>query len=640
MNKGFITVLALATIFFTSVISAAQTEQLLDPVTVTSSLIEKRGSETGRNITIIKGESFSKLPVHSLDELLKFLPGIEVQSRGPQGSQSDISMRGGTFQQVLVILDGLRLNDPNTGHFNAYIPIATAEIDRIEILKGASSAIYGSDAVGGVINIITKAFSASQQAENKKLKAQVAVGEYGLCNANIGGFLKSKNISAGAGVITNNATGVMQRGTRGFFHNTSASAGIHFKLNEQWSLSFRSAYDSRNFAAQNFYTSFVSDTAKEKISSWWHQAKIAFEKNRSKFNADAGYKELQDEFAYNSASTPNRSKSKLFQTLFSFQQIISNGTSLVAGFNFQQKSITSNDRGNHSINVAAPFINVIQKIGAAITVQPSLRVEFIGKNAAEFLPQLNLSAKVNNVQLRASGGKTIRDADFTERYNNYNKPSVKSGSIGFPGLTAEQSWNYEAGFDWFAINGMKISGTFFQRFHTKLIDWINTPYTDMPRKDNLVAGGTYALAKNIAKVNTTGAEMDIQYIRQFGEKQNVLFNTGLLWLNSKSTEPNLSFYINSHAKFITNFTTAYSYGPFAISFSGIYKSRKPQAAPAINAYVSTNYFLLNGKASYNFIKNKSGAFIQVDNIFDRTYSDLLGSMMPGRWISIGINFNL
>ncbi|HRF24346.1 MAG TPA: TonB-dependent receptor plug domain-containing protein, partial [Chitinophagaceae bacterium] len=88
----------------------------------------------------------------------RYLPGVEVQQRGPQGSQSDIVLRGGTFQQVLVIIDGIKLNDPLTGHFNSYIPINTDEIERIEILKGAASAIYGSEAVGGVINIITKTF--------------------------------------------------------------------------------------------------------------------------------------------------------------------------------------------------------------------------------------------------------------------------------------------------------------------------------------------------------------------------------------------------------------------------------------------------------------------------------------------------
>jgi iron complex outermembrane receptor protein len=135
----------------------------LDPVTVTSSMIEKRASETGRNIAVIKGDYFKNLPVNSVDDLLRYVPGVEIQARGSMGSQSDIVLRGGTFQQVLVVVDGLRLNDPNTGHFSSYIPIVPSEIERIEVLKGASSAIYGSEAVGGVIHVITKTFAARLQ---------------------------------------------------------------------------------------------------------------------------------------------------------------------------------------------------------------------------------------------------------------------------------------------------------------------------------------------------------------------------------------------------------------------------------------------------------------------------------------------
>ena len=78
---------------------------------------------------------------------MKFIPGVEVQSRGPLGAQSDISLRGSTFQQVLVLLDGLRINDPNTGHFSGYLPITPSQIDRIEVLKGAASSVYGADAL-------------------------------------------------------------------------------------------------------------------------------------------------------------------------------------------------------------------------------------------------------------------------------------------------------------------------------------------------------------------------------------------------------------------------------------------------------------------------------------------------------------
>ena len=171
-------------------LSAQTDEQDLDPITITSSLTPEKASKTGRNLFIIEGEKLYDLPVHSIDELLRYLPGVEVQARGPMGAQSDIVLRGGTFQQVLVILDGVRLNDPNTGHFSSYIPIAPSEIERIEILKGAASAIYGSEAVGGVIHIISKTFAAIQNISKSNVKAQVTAGEYGLLNVHAGATTK------------------------------------------------------------------------------------------------------------------------------------------------------------------------------------------------------------------------------------------------------------------------------------------------------------------------------------------------------------------------------------------------------------------------------------------------------------------
>lgn len=613
-------------------------EIVLDPVTVTSSLVEKRSSETGRNITIITGESISKLPVHSIDELLKYVPGIEVQARGPQGSQSDISLRGGTFQQVLVILDGLRLNDANTGHFSAYIPITPSQIDRIEILKGASSAIYGSDAVGGVINIITKAFNASHQ-NNNMINAQLAAGEYGYASANVGGAFQKNTLTIDGGVLSNHSNGVLQRGTRGYFHNTSASLGLNYQFNPYWNLSLRSAYDNRDFAAQNFYTTYISDTASETVQSWWHQARLSYEKNKSNISLDAGYKNLNDEYVYNPHAIANNNNSKLLQSLLTYRYTFTPQTILISGFNFQEKKIKSNDRGNHSLNMYAPFISLVQNIGNYVTLQPSVRIEFIENLPAEFVPQFTFSYKQNNVQLRASGGKTIRSADFTELYNNFNKPLVTGGSIGNPNLNPERSWNYEAGIDWFYHAAFKLSATFFQRFYTDLIDYVTTPYADMPRKDNLAPNGTFALAKNIATVNTTGVETDVQYIKKMASDENLSINGGLIWMNSHSSESATSFYVNSHAKFLTNFSVIYTLKNLGISINGIYKNRKPQNASAINAYISKDYFLMNGKVSYNFIKNKFGLFAQVDNIFDRKYSDLLGASMPGRWTQAGIIFN-
>ncbi|PVD54208.1 TonB-dependent receptor [Terrimonas sp.] len=610
----------------------------LDPITVTATLSQKRSSETGRNITIIKGDKFKNLPIHSLDELLRYVPGVEMQARGPMGAQSDIVLRGGTYQQVLVILDGMRLNDPNTGHFSSYIPIAPAEIERIEILKGASSAIYGADAVGGVINVITKSFAAKEHRENVNINAGIAAGEYGFLSADAGFFVSSKKLSIGGGVITNNADGFQQRGIRGYFHNTTASLSANYHFTNNWNIAYRIAYDNRDFAAQNFYTTYSFDTATEKVSFLWNQARLAYQTQKQSFIVDAGFKKVNDEYRFAPASVPNSNKSELFQVLAQYQNQLSVSTSLVAGINYQQKRICSNDRGNHSLFWASPFISFSQRIGIHFLVRPSLQWVFFQKINAELVPQLDLSYKTKQFQFRASAGKTIRDADFTERYNNYNKEIVRSGSIGNPDLKAERSFSYEAGFDWFVKEHLKISSTFFQRFHRRLVDFNTTPYEDMPRKDNLVPNGVYALAKNIAEVNTTGFETDIQYTHAINDKQHLSGSIGLVWLDSKSSDSIPSFYISSHAKFLTNFSVIYQYHNFSFSVNGLYKKRNERIASSINTAVSPDYFLMNAKMGYDLSNRRFSVFVQMDNVFNRQYSDLLGSVMPGRWFMGGVRY--
>jgi len=250
-------------LFFISVFSAQAQESfnVLDPVTISASLTPNQLSKTGRNIIVINGEALRKYPVNSIDELLRYLPGIEVQSRGPMGTQSNITLRGGTFQQVLIILDGMRLNDPLTGHFNSYFPIAPEEIDRIEILKGASSSVYGTEAVGGVIHIISKTFSGIKNKKIRSVNAQLSSGQFGLRNGQAGfTFNTNKTIFSG-GLLQNNAEGQTLRGTKGFFNLSTLSLSAKHFFNDHFSLAYRTAYDDRNFNAQNFYTQLIIDTA-------------------------------------------------------------------------------------------------------------------------------------------------------------------------------------------------------------------------------------------------------------------------------------------------------------------------------------------------------------------------------------------
>jgi iron complex outermembrane receptor protein len=623
---------------FPLLIWAQDTLNVLDPVVVSAGFSPAQRSKTGRNIIVIRGEEISKLPVNSIDELLRYLPGLEIQARGPMGVQSDISIRGSTFQQVLVILDGIRLNDPLTGHFSSYIPLPASEIERIEILKGAASAIYGTEAVGGVIHIISKTYARTHKTFS--MDATVTGGDYGLFGLNAGAHLAGNNKGLSIGILHNQADGVQQRGTKGFFNLTTASISGQTTLGKHFNLNWRSAYDDRNFSAQNFYTSFASDTATETVKTWWHHGQLSYSKGNLRWVTDVGYKKLSDLYRFNKNANANDNKSNLFQVLSRVETKLSDRSTLTGGLQYFDRQIKSNDRGNHSVAQGALFAVLNYEVLPGLQIDPALRIDINESRGAEWVPQVNISFKNKNYQLRGSAGRTTREADFTERYNNYNRTRVTSGRIGNPDLNGERAWNYEAGADFYIHNKLKLSTTLFARRQKGLIDWVNTPYSDMPRTENLIPTGNYALSKNIWAVNTVGWETDLQYNLPLGPDESITGQLGLIWLNNSGNEGIPSLYLSTQARFIANFHASYQIKKWRFSSTGLFKIRDEQSrVPAIEAALSKSYMVLNLKADYQF-KEAFSAFIQVDNIADVTYSDLLGSAMPGRWLMGGISIHL
>jgi vitamin B12 transporter len=619
-------------------ISVCAQEKHLDTIVITSSLQAQHERETGRNMVTIQGADLRKLPVTSVDEVLRYLPGVEVQQRGPQGSQADIIIRGGTFQQVLVMIDGVRLNDPLTGHFNGYIPLHLSEIERIEILKGAAASIHGSDAIGGVINILTKTARHSEQDRKHAWSAGWEAGEFGLLNADAWWRMHGAKTSVSAGLVRQHADGQPLRGTRGFFNNRSLSLAIGHQFNERWRMSFRSAADLRDFNAQNFYTTFASDTARERVDAYWQQLQVSGRMKGFTLHADVAFKMLEDEYSFRPAVIPNLNKTRQLVTQVYGIIPAGNRTTLTTGVQFIDKRIRSNDRGNHDLPHAAVYLVATHRLPKGFHLNESLRYDWDGNYGSVIVPQINASWTSGRLTLRASTGKGIRDADFTERFNNYNKSVVSSGSIGNPDLRTERSWSHEAGADYRLADWLKLSATMFRRDQRDLIDWTPTPYAQMPRKSNLVQGATYALATNLYSVQTRGFELDMRIDRQFDQRNRLLVMTGLLWLNSEDADKTPSFYISSHARFLFNSTLAYMSGNFDFSVQNLYKRRNAQTASAISSQLDRVYFLTNVKVRYKFPKIHSSVFVQSYNLFDRSFSDLLGARMPGRWVSFGMQF--
>lgn len=153
-------------LLFFMIISAEEPVYTLEPLIVTATRVPTKFSYLTRNVILIEAEEIRTLPVSSIGELLQY--AIDLRSRGT--TQQDPSIRGATFEQVLILIDGVKVNDPQTGHHNLDIPLVIEDVERIEILQGHGSSLYGPDAFGGVVNIITKPTSAK--------KVRVLLGDY------------------------------------------------------------------------------------------------------------------------------------------------------------------------------------------------------------------------------------------------------------------------------------------------------------------------------------------------------------------------------------------------------------------------------------------------------------------------------
>ncbi len=612
----------------------SQTPIDLDPVSITSARSGLKISETGRSITVIDSKTIAQLKINSLDELLRYFGSVEIQQRGPAGSQADIVIRGGTFQQVLVLLDGMKLNDPVTGHFNSYIPIIPSQIDHIEILKGPAAAAYGAEAVGGVINVISKTFATKDFINLTHGSAAIEAGEYGYLSAQANFEHGSEKLKYTVGALSNNATGQLLRGNnRGYFHNNTFSSSVALPLKNNWRLMLQSSYDERDFAAQNFYTTFVSDTAVEKVKTVWNHAKIVQSNNGRSNEFDVVAKHISDYFLYNPKSTANENKGNLFSFQFVHGRKLSNDLFYNYGLLSELKSIRSNDRGDHNNNSVAGFSSAIIKI-SHLSINPGVRLVYDENYGLEFLPQANLAVRVAKFDFRLNAGRAIRSADFTERFNNYNKVLVTGGSIGNPDLTTEKSWSYEAGADFVAKN-FKFGTTYFIRSQDDVIDFVPTPYSLMPRKINLSPTGRYALAKNIKKVRTNGLELEAIYSKQLSTVSSFYMTASATFLHSTSSDSVPSFYIISHAKTLLQESMVFNYCGLGITITSIFKERLRREAAAIKSTVSPQYWIVNTKLGYTF--KKATAFISVNNIGNIHYSDLLGSQMPGSWTTAGFS---
>lgn len=644
MRKIIITITAL----FTLSLSA---QQPLDSVKVSASRLAVKKFESGKNITLISQKEIAELPVTTVDELLQYVGGVNLNNRGGFGVQSDIGMRGSTFAQVLILVDNQRINDPQTAHFNSNIPIPLSEIHHIEIVRGSAAASFGADAVGGIIHVKTKTYEGLWEKEQSSTNGNLAFGEHNLTLADANYHQQGKHFGFSAGLKTNSSTGEQhvnpnfvgsQLGDslyNNYFDLKTYTASVAYRKNGL-KLYARAGADRREFMAKYFYTASAYDESVERVNSYWTQAAAIYQAKNSRTDFNISYRNNNDSFAFNPLFSSNIHTSERVNATLSQTRKVK-GYNLSYGVQSDFQNIESTSIGDHQSASHAVFVLGHKRFND-LSVNGGIRVENSEKIGTQLVPQVNIAYTKNSKYiLRSSIGRSIRQADFTERFYLSNSSTVSAGrNVGNPDLEAESAYTFDIGVDAYVSKKLQFSNTLFFRQSSNLIDYALTNSLDIGNLDNLIDSSNYLYANNISESTTIGNELGLKYAILDNKNLKIKANLNYTFLSTTTPDSVVSKYIANHPINNINGSIQLTSGGWNLNIGGAFITRNEEAAEAINAEIQSQYALVNARLSYTSQKMPVSVFMNVRNLLDTEYQEILGARMPGRWMMAGISWSI
>lgn len=587
-----------------SIIVFAQQEHKLDDVVVTSGRVPLQISNITRQVEVITKKQIELLPVTSVEEAVKYLSGIDLKQRGTNGVQSDLTIRGSTFEQSLVMINGIKIVDPQTGHHNLNLPVTKNDIERIEIVKGQASKSFGPNAYSGVINIITNTYPES------KIRVNVEGGENGYYSGNISGKYSTGNWT--------NSLSFVNSHSDGYRFNTGYDK-LTFNLSSSLSLSggfinVMFGYDDKDFGANSFYTIRYPKQTEHTISKLLTlngqfgsdviqlTPKIYWRNHRDEFLLDkdnlAFYKNIHQSNTYG-AELQTSVKSNL------------GNTSL--GVEYAFDDLVSNNLGNHKRERKGLFLEHIFEPLNKLNVNIGGFIYKYSDTNWKIWPGIDMSYPFSRfVKVFGSVGKAFRVPTYTELF--YSDPVTQ----GNPNLTFEESTEYEVGAE-YKSDGINAGTTIFRREGKNVIDWIRTSNDEA------------WTVMNIAKVNTTGFEMNLDLFPKMFQQVGISnVSLSYTYLDSdRSTGDFDSRYVLNHLRHDVSLSIIHE------SFLGLHHGWFVRYKDRVNL---EDQFTIDARISKTL--SSFEAYLNATNIFNKSYEDIEGVPLPGRWIIGGVSFEV
>jgi vitamin B12 transporter len=593
-----------------------------DTVKVSASRIPTSLIKAGKSIEVVHAREIDDMPVENLDDLLDMVSAVDVRSRSMNDIQGDISIRGGTFEQTLVAIDGIPLMDIQTGHHNGNLPISLQDIERIEVIKGAASRSFGANAFAGVVNYITHSYN------RNRMRIGVNAGDFNLHGFSIFGQY-SKGPASGfiSGSFSESDGHLPARNTD--FEISRLYSKNKIRLNEKTDIDVGLGVNVKDYGANNFYAPQVDQ--RETTDTKFAYSQVNYYGTHHHFRAKAYYRDHNDNykvfveevaipFSNNTLNLYNENISDNYTFGLDFSHFYQFSEGVFAwGVDGTTSELSSSNLGNHSRNKVGGFAEIRQTFFDKLHINAGVSAIKYEDWEGQLWPGAELSYNLEDIQLFAGADRSFRLPSFTELY--YMDEYFQGNSQ----LEPESQWTYETGIRFYG-DGYFGTVAVFHKAGSNLIDWVRQRIPAISAYDR-----TYS-PRNVAENNVTGIDFTGVWLPEIGGKTFKITSFRLIYsYMDLSWDPGdaISLYVFTHYNQMLGANIRLDYfEDFSHSTTFRYVERAN----------GDTYNVVNTRLRYAF--DNIRVYLAVNNIFDFNYMEAGFVNMPGRWARVGLTYEL
>jgi len=595
-------------------------------------------SERTRTLSVTEKRELSSLPFKSIEDVLKTVPGVDIRQRGSDGVQSDISINGGSFDQVLILLNGVNITDPQTGHHNMNLPVDLSQIQKVEILSGSGARMNGTYAFSGVINIITT----DNNNKKKGLKGNLShvFGKHNFSSTSAGLTFNKSNFYS--------SLSATYKKSDGYINNTDFEIGnlllnISYNTSSLGNFNFQSGYQTKDFGSNSFY-SFTYPNQFESTNTLFNA--LNWETKTGKTTLQSGiYQRIhRDKFELFRGSLdapmwytgPNLHKTNTQGVNFKFLVPYKNGKT-ISGIEYRDENILSNVIGdpmiknidfynksknrkniNFFVDQSAYINNLL--LSAGINANYNTDYNFYWNGGSEVSYSFKRYSKIH-----VGIGRSLRLPTFTDLY-------YKSATqISNPDLKPEKSVNLELGYN-FESKRMLSNISIWHRWGNNMIDWVK--YPDSTRWES----------KNITNVNAFGLNFTYKYLPEINIIESLEVSYSSQNLNKQATVYDSKYALDYmknklNLKAVISLLKSNRIGLLSLSVnSGVFDREGKWTSYEDGLQKEYETFTLTD-ARFTWEKKKIKINLDLLNITNTNYYDFGGIKQPGFDIRAGLKIN-